>query len=174
MTDFAEVKGVKINRADIKEQGKNYVVLKNGIKIDIWKPLENNGEEAYIKIDSKTNKTQLGNLLCAGITGSEGNDNIEISNARFMGNINLNGGDDTLVVKDSFTREVNGGAGNDKIVFNNTRTLGHVSGEKIKYDNNSTAHNTVEGKQVSFENGSSNGFNRITAQNVRYKNEFMR
>lgn len=174
-SDFINVNGVEINKADINKtytKGiKHYVELKNGVTIDIWKPVPGSDEKASVKID-KDNKTQLSNLLCGSITGTEGADDIVITNSRFMGSIDLKGGDDKLTVKDSFTRSATGGEGKDTFIFDNTRTLGLVEAENITYKNNSTAHADVKGKKVLFENDSSPGFNKVTAQNVTYKDEF--
>lgn len=171
MGDFITVQGVKIDKADIKNYGDNFVELKNGVKIDIWQPLQGANAESYIKID-KDNKTLIGNLMLGDVTGSANADIIELDNVRFMGHIDLKDGDDRLYVKNSFTRDVNGGNGEDTLIFDDTRTVGKVKGENITYTNNSTAHNDVEGENVLFENGSSDGFNKITAKNVKYKNSF--
>lgn len=168
--EFVVVNGVKINKDDFKrtykEDGKEFVELKNGVKINIWNSY--NGE-GYIKID-KDNKTQIGNILSGDIIGTNGNDNIEINNSRFMGHIDLKGGNDKITTDDVFTRDVIGGDGNDTATFNNTRTIGKVNVENVTYINNSTAHGGVLADNVLFKN-SSHGFN-VEAKKERYVNQF--
>lgn len=168
--EFVVVNGVKINKDDFKrsykENGRNFVELKNGVKIDIWDSYKGDG---YIKID-KDNKTQIGNILSGDIIGTNGNDNIEINNSRFMGHIDLKGGNDKITTDDVFTRDVIGGDGNDTATFNNTRTIGKVNVENVTYINNSTAHGGVLADNVLFKN-SSHGFN-VEAKKERYVNQF--
>ena len=168
--EFVVVNGVKINKDDFKrsykENGRNFVELKNGVKIDIWDSYK---VEGYIKID-KDNKTQIGNILSGDIIGTNGNDNIEIKNSRFMGHIDLKGGNDKITTDDVFTRDVIGGDGNDTATFNNTRTIGKVNVENVTYINNSTAHGGVLADNVLFKN-SSHGFN-VEAKKERYVNQF--
>ncbi len=168
--EFVVVNGVKINKDDFKrsykENGRNFVELKNGVKIDIWDSYKGEG---YIKID-KDNKTQIGNILSGDIIGTNGNDNIEINNSRFMGHIDLKGGNDKITTDDVFTRDVIGGDGNDTATFNNTRTIGKVNVENVTYINNSTAHGGVLADNVLFKN-SSHGFN-VEAKKERYVNQF--
>lgn len=168
--EFVVVNGVKINKDDFKrsykENGRDFVELKNGVKIDIWDSYKGEG---YIKID-KDNKTQIGNILSGDIIGTNGNDNIEIKNSRFMGHIDLKGGNDKITTDDVFTRDVIGGDGNDTATFNNTRTIGKVNVENVTYINNSTAHGGVLADNVLFKN-SSHGFN-VEAKKERYVNQF--
>ena len=168
MGDYITIQGVKVDKADIKSYGDDFVELKNGVKIDIWKPLNDGNGAGYIKID-KDNKTLIGNLLLGDVTGTNKDDHIVMNNVRFMGHIDLKDGNDSLVVNDSFTRNVTGGSGEDTVIFDNTRTVGKVNAENITYTNNSTAHNDVTGNNVLFTNDSSDGFNKITAKNVKYQ-----
>ena len=168
--EFVVVNGVKINKDDFKrsykEDGKEFVELKNGVKINIW---GSNHGDGYIKID-KDNKTQIGNLLSGDIIGTEGNDNIEIVNSRFMDHIDLKGGDDKITTDDVFTKNIIGDDGKDTAIFNNTRTVSKVNVENVTYINNSTAHGGVIADNVLFKNDSS-GFN-VEAKKERYVNQF--
>lgn len=172
MGDFVTINGVKIDKADIKSYGRDYVELQNGVKINIWKNFDNGKGEAYIKIDKENNKTLIGNLLLGDVTGTNNADNIEFENVRFMGHIDLKDGDDRLYAKDSFIRSADGGNGNDTLIFDNTRTIQNVKGENITYQNSSRAHGVVEGNNVLFANNSSGNDRNIQAASVRYKNRF--
>ncbi len=173
MGDYITVRGVKIDTDFIKEYGKDFVELKNGVKINIWSHLDRDKKEGYITL-GENNKTIIGNLLIDGLTGSDNADDIELYNVRFMGHADLRGGDDKLYIKESATRDVDGGDGNDKFIFEKTRTIGNVKGEDIIYKNYARSHGTVEAETVLFTDGSGAGFEDVKAKNVTYKNQFMR
>ncbi len=171
---FSEISGVNVNKADIKsayqKDGKDYVELKNGVTINIIRAFSSNGEAGYIKID-KENKTQIGNILSGGIKGTNAADDIELTNVRMLGDIDLKDGDDKLLVKDSFVRTMQGGNGNDTVVFDNTRLIESVDAEHVTFKNNSSAHGTVKANDALFADGSG-AHNKVDAKKVVYKNQF--
>ncbi len=173
MGDYITINGAKVNKSDIKSYGKDYVELKNGVKINIWNHFDNGNGEGYIKID-KDNKTQIGNLLLGDVTGTNAADNIELNNVRFMGHIDLKDGDDKLYTQNSFIRSAVGGNGNDTLIFDNTRTIQNIEGENITYQNNARAHGVVEGNNIIFANDSSGREEDIHGKNIKYINSFGR
>lgn len=154
--EVINVKGVNVNKADykgiVKEGRTEYVELKNGVKIDIWAP--NRKKEVASVYIAENNKVVLKNVFVGSLTGTDGNDNIEMHNCGDLNGINLGAGDDKISVFNSQLASINCGDGNDSIRLENSLIFKDVHAEKIEFHNSNTL-GRVYGENTLFTNDSS-------------------